>query len=105
MKKLNRILGALVVYGLISFAMAFVYLRLRGWIDSASPLRPHIYLISGPSLGLFTHLGYFLYGFLSFFTFPWLALSFLKPEKKRQFLTVFLAVWLCTGWMLAGLFL
>lgn len=63
-----------------------------------------VYIVFGPALALFTHMGYFLCGLQSLILVPWLLLHALRPQARMRAVLGFVACWLAIGWYMHDLF-
>lgn len=102
---LKRIAIGAGAYVLLCLSAAFLYVGLRAWIPPDSISRPVVFVVAGPALSLFTHMGPILFGLQSLFVLPWLIGVFLSSRNRRLFFAVFVASWLLMGATLFNLFL
>jgi hypothetical protein len=98
-----RVASAIGTYVVLVTVSAMIFYWLRQSIDRASPMH-YLYALCGPSLSLFTHMGYLLFGLQSLFLLPWLVLRAVWPQTLKIAVPFFVACWLCVGWWMHDLF-
>jgi hypothetical protein len=64
----------------------------------------HLYTLFGPTLALFTHMGFFLFAQQSFLLIPWLLLGAASPRFRKVSCLGFTLCWLGIGWYMHTLF-
>ncbi len=94
----QRIRHATINYTAIVLVAASVFYVLSGVVPPDSRARA-FFLLCGPAIGLFSHLGVWEFGFFSLFVFPWLLLG---GKKAAIGLGGFVVSWLCAGWFIYG---
>ncbi len=82
---------------------AFAFSWMSSGVASGVPPR-YVYALCGPSLALFTHMGYPLFVKQSLLLVPWLLCGVIEPRLLRVCLLGFAFCWLGIGWYMHNLF-
>lgn len=99
----SRVALAFGIYAALVLIAGIVFYWMRQGLSDDSPVR-YAYVLCGPALALFTHMGYFLFGTQSLLLIPWLMLGALRARVRNLSIIVFGLTWLGIGWYMYDLF-
>lgn len=98
-----RIAFAFGIYAALVLIAGIAFYWMRQGVPEDSQVR-YVYVLCGPALALFTHMGYFLFGTQSLLLIPWLMLGALRARVRNLSIIVFSLTWLSIGWYMYDLF-
>jgi hypothetical protein len=98
-----RIAVAMGMFLILVVLSGLAFYFLRQIAPDGSPLK-YAYIFFGPTLSLFTHMSYIMFGLQSLMLFPWLLLGALRPPAVLLCVVAFGLTWLSLGWYMYGLF-
>ena len=98
-----RVAFAFAMYAVLVLIAGVAFYWMRQGVAVDSTVR-YVYVLFGPALALFTHMGYFLFGTQSLLLIPWLVLGALRSRVRNLSIIVFCLTWLGIGWYMHDLF-